>query len=169
MASTVYLTNIARVSAVRAGSPRHAHEVGPGQVVGIMRFWPAWARAMALGHVVGLMPTAGELAALRCGSVTFAAYAGVLRERWMTRACAGAYAPGELRMGWLEETPHGAHLWDGSWWRPGPLVEDGATLCCGCADATRCHRSVAAEVLAASGWRVVLDGVHLHGDEGGGQ
>ena len=51
----------------------------------------------------------------------------------------------------------------GDMWRPLGIVEDGGTLCCCCADADRCHRSVAAEVLAASGWRVVLDGVEVRG------
>lgn len=42
-------------------------------------------------------------------------------------------------------------------------VRSGDTLCCACsrddAAAGRCHRSWAADLLVAAGWRVVLDGV----------
>lgn len=168
MRPTVYLTSIARVTAVRAGGTRFAHEVGPGHAYGIMRRWFSWMNEAVTGHVVSLMPTGTMLDAFKSGSVAFDQYAAELRARWRQHIAAGQYAPTQLRFGRsvaLRLEPAGADdaRWDGDTWRPLGIVEDGATLCCCCADADRCHRSVAAEVLAASGWRVVLDGVEVRG------
>ena len=167
MRPTVYLTNIARVTAVRAGGTRFAHEVGPGHAYGIMRRWFSWMNEAVTGHVVSLMPTGAMLDAFKSG-MPFDQYAAELRARWRQHIAAGQYAPTQLRFGRsvaLRLEPAGADdaRWDGDMWRPLGIVEDGGTLCCCCADADRCHRSVAAEVLAASGWRVVLDGVEVRG------
>lgn len=165
MRPMLYLTNFARVTAVRAGSNRFAREVGPGHAFGIMRHWRLWEDMAVAGHIVSLMPTAARLSAFKAGAVTFDAYATGLRASWAQRVRDGVYAPGRLRYGTVlvgAGREAGAQ-WDGVWWEALGEVEDGATLCCCCADADRCHRSVAAEVLAASGWRVVLDGVEVRG------
>jgi hypothetical protein len=170
MKPTIYLTNLARASAVRVGrSARFAGEVGPGPVLGIMRWPPAWARVSGLtaGHVVSLMPTVAELTAAKSGAVAFEDYRRQLLARWGKAARAGVYQPAGTGQGlrWAvvasapdaEAVPPAAH-WDGSWWAPAGHVPDGATLCCACDEARGCHRSVAAEVLSAAGWAVVLDG-----------
>lgn len=160
----IYLTSLARASAVRVGnSARFAPEVGPGPVLGILRRPPAWAAALITGHVLGLMPKRAELDAVQGGSLPFAGYCDMLRRRWAAPMASGLYAPGALRVAVASDQhtaqhhPEGA-FWDGQWWEGRDPVADGSTLCCACKDAPVCHRSVAAEVLAAAGWDVILDG-----------
>ncbi len=160
----VYLTSLARASAVRIGkSTRFAPEVGPGPVLGILRRPPTWAASLISGHVLGLMPKHKELDAVQGGELTFDGYCSVLRRRWARSLASGLYAPGALRVAvtstqhLAQHHPDGA-FWDGQWWEGRDPVVDGSTLCCACKDAPACHRSVAAEVLASAGWEVILDG-----------
>lgn len=166
MTPTLYLTNLARASAVKVGrSTRFAGQVGPGPVLGILRRPPGWASGLIQGHVVGLMPTHRELDAARSGSLPWPAYREALLARWGAAEGRGVYQPGCLTIAQVvdyhvaQAVPREqVHGWDGDYWAPGEGVPDGATLCCACQEAAGCHRSVAAEVLARNGWRVVLDG-----------
>lgn len=178
MKPVIYLTNLARASAVKVGrSTKHVHEVGAGPVLGILRWPPGWAtKGFLQGHVVGLMPKEAELTAARSGDLPWEEYRGALLARWTPAVARGIYAPGEDGDGGLriaersdqrlaQHHPDG-RLWDGQWWiGKGPVPAD-ATLCCACELAEKCHRSIAAEVLARSGWSVVLDGqpVEIKGD-----
>jgi hypothetical protein len=154
---TIYLTNLGTVAALKRGNMAHRPKVGPGSVSGILRFPPDWAYRMLHAHVIGFMPTVRELAAARSGHVTFDQYRDRLLRRW---GDVERYAPGRLAYANIAPSVSDpdARQWDGAWWVPGGVVGDGATLCCVCADPLKCHRSVAAHVLKAAGWKVVLDG-----------
>ena len=147
--STIYLTNLARASAVRVGrSTRFAGEVGPGPVLGILRHPPAWARGLLAGHVVSLMPPATLLNKVRAGGIEFGVYREQLLVRW---GAFGQYEPGRLTQGVrVGANDPEARGWNGAWWRSAGLVPDGATLCCVCERADACHRSVTAEILVSA-------------------
>lgn len=123
---------------------------GPGKRYTIMARPRKWEHGD--GQVAELTPDASDLAALRAGRMSLDVY----RRRFVAT---------------LPMTP---------WLRPGKLyatmfgvdapsrfvpVADGDTLCCACSRAAaargECHRSWAAEALAAAGWRVLLDGVEV--------
>lgn len=184
---TIYLTNLARASAVKVGrSTRFAGEVGPGPVLGILRWPPGWTKGLLQGEVVSLMPTEAELTAVRAGGLLFPDYLQALRSRWGRAASRGVYRPAAtpdvapatrdvahpVGLSWSTRTRDGLVLaeqpvrWDGVLWARGGHVPDGSTLCCACELAAECHRSVAAEVLAAAGWEVVLDGVRVEKTNG---
>lgn len=169
---TVYLTTAGAVVAVRRGkaSERSRASVGPGPVYSIMRHPRADYGECGAGRVLGLTPLAAELEAVRAAGLAddaWATYEAALLARWTTPAHAARLAPG--RLAWASPAhsrwdPDGKP-WDGDLWVRREVVEDGATLVCGCgvaqADAGRCHRVVAARLLASLGWRVVLDGREL--------
>lgn len=169
---TIYLTNLARASAVKVGrSTRFAGEVGPGPVLGILRWPPGWTKGLLQGEVVSLMPTEAELTAVRAGDLPFPDYLQALRSRWGRAASRGVYRPAATPdvaagLSWSTRTPDGPVRWDGVLWTREGHVPDGSTLCCACEIAAECHRSVAAEVLAAAGWDVVLDGVRVEKTNG---
>lgn len=181
---SIYLTNSATVAAVVRGQASEASLacVGPpglmwagkpeSMVYSIMRFPRADKGEAGFGRVLGLTPPsrlakpaiaakkdtdAGEAAAAQA----WRDYEEALRAVWARHT--RRLVPG--RLSWAEESPRGradARTWDGSMWVKGGQVPDGATLICACsrqaAADRRCHRVIAAELLAAAGWRVLLDG-----------
>lgn len=135
---------------------------GDGRALGIMRKPREWELNAWRGHVTALMPTAALLGRAKSGEMSFAEYELALGELWLSEGGVEAFAPNRLTF----EAPHRypgygdnkAVRWDGSLWLPQGLVRDGDTLLCCCKDASRCHRTPAAHLLAAAGWRVMLDG-----------
>lgn len=169
---TLYLTNAATVAAVERGAASAASEasVGPGPVYSIMRFPRRHTAELGEGRVLALTPprrlAAPAIRAKRAAdrqptdealADAWARYEAALRQVWARPA--DRLAPG--RLVWTRPARSG-QPWDGEFWIRGGEVEDGATLICACArsaaKAGRCHRVIAAELLRAAGWRVVLDG-----------
>lgn len=138
---TLHLTN---------WSSRKLH--GPGRRFTMMRHPRAWEHGD--GRVPALTPLDVDLHLVRMGKIDPVTYATRCRELF-----AGfPLAPGALTF---------AHTIDGVT-RPVTInvpVADGDTLCCACsreaAARGECHRVVAAELLVAAGWRVLLDGVEV--------
>lgn len=94
------------------------------------RFWEHGDGACA-----ALLPPPAMLDTFR-GSGDFAGYREALLRAWDGRPL----APGVL----CSST--------------GVLVSDGDSLLCACAKGKPCHRQIAAALLVAAGWRVLLDG-----------
>lgn len=153
---SIYVTNLATVSATRQRGGVSGPAVGTGPVLGILRSPPLWSKAMLAGHVRALMPTRAMLWAAKSGETPWPVYEAQLRALWAE----ARLAPGELTIAHVSRPPAGqrAWPWDGDCWWPGGPVPAGATLVCTCATGQPCHRQVAAELLAAAGWFVVLDG-----------
>ena len=176
MTPTIYLTTAGAVTAVRTGKarPETRAAVGPGPVYTIMRNpRPSYGEA-GTGRVLSLTPRKELLAeaqdALKAAGdhereqVAWNRYEAGLIALWRPALlppsrltwCRGA-RPGEA----------GAARWDGEMWMAQGEVQDDATLICACgmekAKKGRCHRVVAARLLAQYGWRVVLDGEEIGG------
>lgn len=166
----IYLTNSATVAAVARGraSAESRACVGPGPVYSIMRYPRAELGEDGDGRVLSLVPPAALAApAIEAKRRSDAGeadaadawrdYEAALLEVWSEHA--GKLAPEVLA--WGRPDPRGVP-WDGEHWARGGAVEDGATLICACsrkaAADRRCHRVIAAELLAGAGWDVVLDG-----------
>jgi hypothetical protein len=172
---TIYLSNAAAVAAVARGTAtaRTRESVGSGPAYSIMRFPRDFELAVAAGQVLALTPPRRLAApaieakhAHDAGEGTAAAWAeyeAALREIWERPAHFGRLSPGLLAWG-APAVPgeRSAAPWDGSKWIVGGPVADGSTLFCACsreaASAGRCHRVIAAPLLARAGWRVILDG-----------
>lgn len=172
-APTLYLTNVASVAAVDRGNAAEATRaaVGQGPVLSIMRHPPPYMAQRLAGQVLALTPTAAALeAALRGlkgwwddGGITWKEYADRLHALWRA-----PLEPGRLLVwDWHLDVAPGDTRWDGDLWRRGDPVPDGATLVCACAKGELCHRHLAAPLLAAAGWSVVLDGVPFVDDPPG--
>lgn len=118
---------------------------GPGAHYTIMTRPRSWE--YGAGRVLSLCPDADDLAAVRAGDLSSEPYMD---------ACRARFARHRLEPGWLIA----ARTRGGS-----VAVADGDTLCCACSRSAaarrECHRVVAADLLAAGGWRVVLDGVEI--------
>ncbi|HYD02593.1 MAG TPA: hypothetical protein VEB22_15305 [Phycisphaerales bacterium] len=129
---TLHLTNWAS---------RRLH--GPGRKLTIMRRPRAWEHGD--GRVAALIPGLRDLADVQDGTLDLDGYIARCRVHFSTFPL----PPGQL---W---TTAGG----------GTPVADGDTLCCACSRANAaqgaCHRVVAAELLAAAGWRVLLDGMEV--------
>lgn len=181
----IYLTNAACVAAVSQfkASEATAATVGPGLALSIMRFPRDFE--IGQGRVLALVPPrALAIPAIRAkrehdddtytgrrlspppGAAAWdawKAYEDALRARWSTPDHMSRLQPGVLSYV-IEALPGdpGAARWDGDWWRRGQLVSDGDTLFCACsraaAEAGRCHRVIAADLLAQAGWEVVFNG-----------
>lgn len=164
---TIYLTTAGVPLAVKRdrASERSRASVGPGPVYSIMRKpRPEYGEAGA-GRVLGLTPPLALLEAARAdrSAESWAAYEAALVEMWTAEDHVARLEPG--RLAWAMPARGSGlegKMWDGEKWLRLGIVEDGATLVCGCsvaaADAGLCHRVIAARLLAAVGWRVVLDG-----------
>jgi hypothetical protein len=131
---TLYLSNWA--------SWRTHH--GPGRLLSIMAKTPDWAKPV--GRIPWLTPAWTDVVAAKANRLSTAAY----RSRF-TDGCSVHLDRGHLAPGSLVAAPADVGL-----------VQSGDTLCCTCsvieANAGRCHRVWAAELLLLSGWSVVLDG-----------
>lgn len=170
----IFLTNAATVAAVERGgdwaNAASKQSVGPGPVYSIMRFPRGHTAELGEGRVLALTPprrlAAPAIKAKRAAdrqpadealANAWARYEAVLREVWARHA--DRLAPG--RLAWAQPAISG-QPWDGEFWIRGGAVPRGATLICACArsaaSAGRCHRVIAADLLGAAGWRVVLDG-----------
>jgi hypothetical protein len=177
---TVYLTSSAAVTAVRRGTaraPTAACVGSSGRAYSIMRKPRAAYGELLDGRVLAFTPPLRLFEAVQearhapQGSTDMDAawqtYEAGLRYAWASEWHRARVRPGELGFGRLagarEVHDPNRVAWDGEWWVPVGLVQDGDTLCCGCgaetARAGRCHRVIAAELLAEAGWWVVLDGV----------
>lgn len=174
MTPTIYLTTAGAVTAVRQGKarPETKAAVGPGPVFSIMRVpRPAYGEA-GEGRVLSLTPTMQLLQDVRDARQTaggpeeeaaaWARYETGLLALWRP----ALLPPGRLTYCRPATRLEGnARRWDGNVWTPVGPVPEGATLICSCgveaARAGRCHRVVAARLLAEYGWRVVLDGVEV--------
>lgn len=170
----LYLTTAGAVTAVRTGKarPETRAAVGDGPVYSIMRVpRPAYGEA-AEGRVISLCPTRALLEQVRAArqaatspeeeAAAWATYEAELLKLWRP----ALLPPGRLTFARPVQHLEGdARRWDGENWRPLGPVPAGATLICSCgvadARAGRCHRVVAARLLAQYGWRVVLDGQEI--------
>lgn len=89
------------------------------------------------GTISELVPRVEDLEAVQGGRITLDEY----RERFIAGVRAEQLKP-----------PH-------------PILRDGDTICCACAQsealAGRCHRAWSAHLLLGVGWNVVLDGLQL--------
>lgn len=144
MKPTIHVTN---------WSSRQLH--GSGRKLTIMRVPRAWEHGV--GRVPALIPRRPDLLAVRAGEITHEEYARRCREHF-------GRTPADLTPGGT-----GAFGYPGLWTTAGggSAVADGDTLLCACsreaAARGECHRVVAAQLLAAAGWRVVLDGTEVTG------
>lgn len=154
----IYLTSFGAVAAVDQGRATDVvrRAVGPGQVYSIMRAPPDYARERVDGQVLSLTPPLRAFLDVKKRRLSQQAYAALLRQKWRRDLLpAGALTFGRSS---TAAEPH-AVRWDGAWWLAEGPVAAGSTLVCNCAAGEFCHRAVAAPLLAAVGWRVVLDGV----------
>ena len=180
MGLELYLTNAAAVAAVARGtsSSRSREAVGSGPAYSIMRhpreFEQGAGRVLALTPPSRLAKPAIEAKHAYDLGDDLAAdawreYEAGLRSVWERPDHRARLAPGLLTWGrpalLVEDDGTQVQTWDGERWVRGGRVEPGATLFCACsreaAQAGRCHRVVAAQLLASVGWDVVLDGARV--------
>lgn len=122
---------------------------GPGRKLTIMARPRAWETGD--GCVPWLTPDENDLIAVKRGKISGDDYQSRFEAAASRHQARGHLAPGELAVGRVT--------------RGIGAVVDGDTLCCACsrddAAAGRCHRTWAAPLLVAAGWRVILDGVEV--------
>lgn len=181
----IYLTNFAALAAMDnlKASEQTLATIGPGRRLSIQRYPRDYE--IGQGRVLPLVPPRSYvIPAIRAkkkhdtytgrsldtppqfgdqAALAWQRYEEALRGLWERPEHMARLAPGVLSYA-LEAWPNeeGARPWDGEWWRRGRLVEDGDTLYCSCskadAEAGRCHRVIAADLLHQAGWEVILGG-----------
>lgn len=119
---------------------------GPGRRFSIMRNPRAWE--WGEGRVLLFLPLASDLADVREERISFREYAARCLLQFSQH-------PEQLPPGELLASDRGVLT----------AVRHGDTLLCSCSGAQaargRCHRVIAAELLAGAGWRVILDGEEM--------
>lgn len=164
-APVIYVTNFGAVAAVDRGhaTPVTRAAVGPGEVYSIMRAPPEHTTERLAGQVLSLTPPLQAFTAVLKQRMSQADYATLLRRIWRRQLL----PPGALTFGRRATAAESwAVKWDGAWWLAEGPVASGSTLVCNCAAGRFCHRIIAAPLLVAAGWRVVLDGAELPRLEG---
>lgn len=154
----IYLTSLTTVAAAvaklgRSEFRRHDH-IGRGPLLSITRLPPAWSVELIEGQVLALTPTWKLQAAAEYGEITIPEYGRRLRSLWTA-----PLSPGIMRIAqWSQPDKRGAACWDRAWWLAQDTVPAMATLVCTCPADKYCHRQIAAPMLVAAGWDVILDG-----------